>query len=298
MENKEKLENADLPARPKPIFLLLIEGWGVTEKNEANAISVARTPNFLRLVKDYPAAILETNNNNINSRYLSLGSGVKVDNETQAVNSDLSLIISQSSLRQLKILDNERLAAFTSFFNAIREDKLPGEDWLTISLEDNSQSINSFLGLKRLVRESVKAIKNENYDFIAATYSGLDFSATKGDFSETVKVVESLDKAIRTLELEILEHRGILVIAASGGNAEKMIDMATDLPNKEMTNNPVPLIIVGLDFKGKTIGLKDAPEGDLSLLKPAGNLSDVAPTILDLMNLEKDGNMTGSSLIV
>ena len=73
MENKEKLENADLPARPKPIFLLLIEGWGVTEKNEANAISVARTPNLLRLVKDYPAAILETNNNNINSRYLNIG---------------------------------------------------------------------------------------------------------------------------------------------------------------------------------------------------------------------------------
>lgn len=298
MESNDDSEKSDLPAKPQPVFLLLLDGWGITEKNEANAIGTARTPSFLKFVKEYPAATLEASAVNVNTRYLILGSGLTADNETQEVKNDLTAIVSNAGLKQLKIFDSERLAALSSFFNGRREDKLIGEDWRSVSLENNKQEIDCFLGVKRIFKESTQAVKSEHYDFIVAACSALDFLAANGNFLETVKATEVLDKSIKALAAEVLDHKGILVITASGGNAEKMRDMATDLPDKNITNNPVPLIIVGHDFKGKTIGLKDAPDGDLSLLEPAGSLADVAPTILDLLNLSKTEDMSGNSLIV
>ena len=297
MENNAEPEKSDLAPKLKPVFLLLLDGWGIAKKNEANAISSAKTPNFLKLVKEYPAAILEANALNINARYLILGTGLAVSDETQIVGNDLSSIISAANLKQLKIFDSERLAALSSFFNGRREDRLMGEDWISVSLEDSQQEINVFLATKRIIRESVKAVKSEKYDFIVAACSALDITAASGDFAETVKVVETLDKSLRSLANEILERRGILIISASGGNAERMKDMATDLPDNNLTDNPVPFIIIGHDFKGKTIGLTDAPEGDLSLLEPAGSLSDITPTILALMGIEKDGQMSGINLV-
>ncbi|QQG52990.1 MAG: hypothetical protein HY931_02025 [Candidatus Falkowbacteria bacterium] len=297
MEKNEASDNPDLSAKPQLVFLLLLDGWGVAEKNEANAISNARILNFSKMAKEYPTAILEANALNINARYLILGSGLAVSDETQAIGNDLSSIISGVGLKQLKIFDSERLAALSSFFNGRREERLPGEDWLPISLEDDKQEINVPLAVKRIFRESVKAVKSGKYNFIVAACSALDVKASGGDFADTVKTVEILDRALKSLASEVLDRQGILVISSSSGNAERLKDMATDLPDNNITDNPVPLIIVGDDFKGKTIGLKDAPDGDLSLLAPAGSLSDIAPTILNLMGIEKDAGMSGISLV-
>ncbi|MFA6417050.1 MAG: hypothetical protein WCW61_02550 [Patescibacteria group bacterium] len=297
MEKNEASDNPDLSSKSNLVFLLLLDGWGIAEKNEANAISSARIPNFSKMAKEYPAAILEANALNINARYLILGSGLAVSDETQAVGKDLSSIISDAGLKQLKIFDSERLAALSSFFNGRREERLIGEDWLSISLEDDKQEINVLLALKRIFRESVKAVKSRKYNFIVAACSALDIMAASGDFAETVKTAEALDKALKSLAAEVLDHQGILIISSSAGNAERLKDMVTDLPDKNITDNPVPLIIIGHDFEGKTIGFKDAPNGDLSLLAPAGSLSDIAPTILNLMGIEKDAGMSGISLV-
>lgn len=297
MENSNDSEKSDLPSKPQPVFLLLLDGWGIAEKNEANAISEAKTPNFLKFAKEYPAAILEANALSINARYLILGSGLAVNDETQETANDLSSVVSAANLKQLKIFDSERLAALSSFFNSRREDKLSGEDWLTVSLENSRQELDFFLGLKRLIRESVKAVKSEKYNFIVAACPIIDSLSMTGDITVVKKAVEALDKAIKSLASEVLDHKGILVISASGGNAERLKDMATDLPDHNMTDNPVPLIIIGHDFKGKTIGLKDAPDGNLSLLAPAGSLADVAPTIIDLLGLAPVTGMSGESLI-
>lgn len=297
MEKNEASDNPDLNPKSNLVFLLLLDGWGITEKNEANAISSAHIPNFSKMAKEYPAAILEANAFNINARYLILGSGLAVNDETQTIGKDLSSIISEAGLKQLKIFDSERLAALGSFFNGRREDRLIGEDWLSISLEDDRQEINVLLALKRIFRESAKAVKSEQYNFIVAACSALDVMAASGDFAKTVKTAEALDKALKSLVAEILDHQGILIISASAGNAEHLKDMVTDLPDKNITNNPVPLIIIGHDFEGKTIGLKDSPNGDLSLLAPAGSLSDIAPTILNLMGIKKDPSMSGISLV-
>ena len=298
MENNDGDDDLLQGLRLKPVVLLLLDGWGIANKGEANAISSTKTLNFFKLTKEYPTAILETGAGSINARYLRLGSGYSFEDENGETESDLTKIISDNGLKQLKIFESERLVALSSFFNGHREEKLIGEDWLTVSSKNNNEPFDVFLSLKRIIRTSLKAIKSDNYDFIAISISILDSIASSADFSETMRAVKTLDKAIGKVASEIIDRNGVLIISSTHGNAERMKNMATDLVDKDITDNPVPFIIIGQNFAGKTIGLKDAPEGDLSLLEPAGNLADIAPTILDLLKIKKPDSIVGVSLIV
>jgi bisphosphoglycerate-independent phosphoglycerate mutase (AlkP superfamily) len=76
-----------------------------------------------------------------------------------------------------------------------------------------------------------------------------------------------------------------------------MINLATDLPNLEISNNPVPFMIVSAEYEGKTIGLPDPLNSDLSLLATAGTLDDITPTILNILNLPASDGLKGESLI-
>jgi 2,3-bisphosphoglycerate-independent phosphoglycerate mutase len=89
----------------------------------------------------------------------------------------------------------------------------------------------------------------------------------------------------------------LVFITADHGNAEGLFNMQTGQIDKEHSVNPVPLLIISKEYEGKSLSLPDAPGGDLSLVQPQGLLSDVAPTILKVMNLEKPPEMTGRSLI-
>ncbi len=303
MENNSEEDSIAISSRPKPVFLFLLDGWGVAAKSEANAISLAKAPNFLKLFREYPAGALLPVGGDLNARYFSLGAGRDIIDEAGmapvegVLASDLTASISAAGLQQLKIFDSERLAALTYFFNGRREERVAGEDWLAISAARPGKAFDSHLGLQRIIRESLKAAKSGQYDFIVASCSILDSVASTGDLSETIKAMESLDKAIKRLVVSVLNNGGILLIASVQGNAEKMRDLAIDFPDNKATNNPVPFAIFGHEFKGRTIGLKDAPDGDLSLSEISGSLADVAPTVLDLLEIESNENIfQGKSL--
>ncbi len=305
MENNPEEDSINISSRPKPVFLLLLDGWGIAAKNEANAISLAKAPNFLKLFKEYPAGALLPASGDLNARYFSLGAGRNVFDEAGMIPiegvlaSDLTASIAAAGLKQLKIFDSERLAALTYFFNGRREERVLGEDWLAVSASSPGKAFDSYLSLQKIIRESHKAIKSGEYDFIIVTCSILDNAASTGDLSEAIKAMEALDKAVKRLASSILNNGGILLIASVQGNAEKMRDLVTDLPDKNVTNSPVPFAIFGHEFKGRTIGLKDAPDGDLSLSEISGSLADVTPTILDLLEIKNDNNaFEGRSLAI
>lgn len=300
MESDEASDlTQDLISRPKPVFLLLLDGWGIAPDSEANAIRLAKTPFVSKLIKEYPAIILDSVKGNINNRYLSLGSGSPTDSEEQIVYNDLSAVLAVSNLKQLKIFDSERLAALSYFFNGRREDKLLGEDWLTISSSSAKQSFDINVSTKKIFQESLSAVKLGVYDFIICSVSILDYLASLENMPATISAFEALDKMIKKLTTEILDKDGVLLISATSGNAEKMMDFTTDLPDKKITDNPVPFIIIGNQFKGRAIGPKDAPEGDLSLLETWGSIYNIAPTICDILNLDKatKNNFLAGSLL-
>jgi 2,3-bisphosphoglycerate-independent phosphoglycerate mutase len=118
-----------------------------------------------------------------------------------------------------------------------------------------------------------------------------------GNIAAAVQGIEFLDKCIARVTKEILNKNGVLMITADHGNAEIMFNMQTGQIDKEHTTNPVPFVVVGNEYRGKSFGWKNIAGSDLSLIQPQGILSDIAPTILKVLNLKKPKEMTGISLL-
>ncbi len=151
--------------------------------------------------------------------------------------------------------------------------------------------------MKRIIRETIGAIKSEQYDFIAVAIPTLDLVALSGDLEAVQKAVELVDASLEKIVNEVLDKKGVIIVSSAGGNVERIKNLATDLSDRELTNNPVPIIIIGAEYKSRTIGLDDPLNNDLSTLKPVGNLADLAPTILRIMNIQQSAEMPGENLI-
>ncbi len=143
----------------------------------------------------------------------------------------------------------------------------------------------------------LKAIGEDLYDFILVNFANADMVGHTGNMKATSKAIEAVDKCIDKLVKAVLKNDGVLILTADHGNAENMFNMQTGVMDKEHSANPVPFILVGKEFEGKSIGMRDAVGGDLSLVQPQGILSDIAPTILKIMNIPRPPEMTGRPLI-
>lgn len=280
------------------VVLLFLDGWGVAPASDANAIKAAKTPAFLNFIKEYPVALLNPGDKSLNARYLTLGAGQEINDENIESAVNLSSVISAAGLKQVKIAETERFAALTHFFNTHHKDKFAGEEWKIISSKLGSKEVKPLLTAKRTVKEIINLINSEEAPaFLAAAIPCLDLTAAAGNFLENKQAAEAIDKLLKNIFSAVSLKDGILIITAAGGNAEKSRNLATDRPDTKMTDNPVPFLIVSSEYKGKTIGLADPLNNDLSSLTPAGTLADVAPTILKIMKLEKPAEMTGESLV-
>lgn len=103
-----------------------------------------------------------------------------------------------------------------------------------------------------------------------------------GVLEAAIKAIETIDECVGRVIEAVNNQDGVLLITADHGNAEQMIDYKTGEPHTAHTTNPVPLILVGME----NAKLRE------------GRLADLAPTMLDIMNLEKPAEMTGESLII
>ena len=128
----------------------------------------------------------------------------------------------------------------------------------------------------------VEAINSKKYDCIILNYANPDMVGHTGNLDAAIKAVETIDTCVERVVKAINKNEGVLIITADHGNAEQMIDYKTGEPHTSHTTNPVPLILVG-----KT-------GGNLK----GGKLADLAPTMLELMGLEKPEEMTGESSII
>lgn len=280
-----------------PLVLLLLDGWGVAPVSEANAIASAKTPFLDDLINEYPVAVLSSYSQTLNARYLSLGTGCDLRDEEVSPLNSLAAVLAASNKKQLKITETERLAALTHFFNGRREERFYGEEWKIVSSVAGEKKPAFATVIDSLLKELAKALKEGTADFIVVSCPSIDLAAAHGDYGDIVKVVETIDKSLKKAVSLVAEKMGTLIISSAEGNAENARSLVTELPDKEMTMNPVPFLLIGERFRGLTIGLSEPLNGDLSLLAPAGSLRDVAPTILDIMGIEPPASMSGRSLL-
>nr|YP_009296443.1 phosphoglycerate mutase [Thorea hispida]AOM65378.1 phosphoglycerate mutase [Thorea hispida] len=206
-------------------------------------------------------------------------------------NNCLGEIIAQNHLRQLRIAETEKYAHVTYFFNGGNENPFPGEDRELIpspkvKTYDESPNMSS----NQITDSIINALHQNLYNLIVVNYANLDMVGHTGNFKATVQAIETIDAAIAKLVEEISKHNGILIITADHGNAEKMMDKY-NIPHKSHTINPVPFILI------ESEGNKIIGHGGKVELKNTGNLSDIAPTILDILKIHKPLEMTGQTLI-
>ncbi|PKM91713.1 hypothetical protein CVU82_00705 [Candidatus Falkowbacteria bacterium HGW-Falkowbacteria-1] len=280
--------------KKKTVVLLTINAWGVSSDVENNAIRKAKIEDFKDLVASYPSTIIKTCSDKLSENYRILGLGLKSDNYFYNKNS-LSKIIDQNNFSQIKIADSENFPLVSVFFNN-QEEKFINEDWKIVK---NKKALSDlfFSVDEKIIKETVSTIKSGKYDFIFSNLSEMGDAALSGDFGQTISAVEKTSLGLKKIANAVLEEEGTLIVLGAYGAAEDVFNVNTKISNFSKTSNPVPFLIVGKDYQGKTIGLEEAPNNDLSLIKTQGDFSDIAPTVLKIMGLDIYPEMTGESFV-
>lgn len=226
------------------------------------------------------------------------GLPVTVAYPENVIEQTLSEVLSQKGLVQLHIAETEKYAHVTFFFNGTKEEPFPNEDRVIIpspNVEsyDETPEMSAYKVSERIVKE----IGMGNYDVIIANFANPDMVAHTGNLEATIKAHEVIDDCLGKIVQATLKQDGVVFITADHGNSEEVLNLQTHEMDKEHSTNPVPFFIIGNAFEGKTSAGGDIPNGDLSLVPPVGMLADVAPTILDVLGIEKPDDMTGTSLL-
>ncbi|NLA86648.1 MAG: 2,3-bisphosphoglycerate-independent phosphoglycerate mutase [Clostridiales bacterium] len=190
--------------------------------------------------------------------------------------------ISSLGLTQLRAAETEKYAHVTFFFNGGSETIYKDEDRLLVPSPKQYPTYDLIpeMSARELTREVVKRILSGMYDVIILNFANCDMVGHTGVFSAAVKAVETVDACVGEVIDATSQMGGISIVTSDHGNAEVMVDADGRTPQTAHSTYPVPFILVGADVR----------------LRP-GRLSDIAPTILELMGIEKPAEMTGTSLI-
>jgi 2,3-bisphosphoglycerate-independent phosphoglycerate mutase len=196
----------------------------------------------------------------------------------------LGEIVSKAGLTQLRIAETEKYAHVTFFFNGGREMVFPGEDRILVpSPKVATYDKQPQMSAPEVTDKVVEAIRSGKFDMVVLNYANTDMVGHTGLIDAAVAAVETVDASLKRLADAVEEAGGTLVITADHGNAEMMRDPETGEPHTAHTLNPVPFIVVN-------------PPMQIARLD-RGRLADVAPTLLDILGIEKPAAMTGQSLI-
>nr|YP_009313452.1 Phosphoglycerate mutase [Galaxaura rugosa]SCW21706.1 Phosphoglycerate mutase [Galaxaura rugosa] len=203
----------------------------------------------------------------------------------------LGEIIAKNNLKQLRIAETEKYAHVTYFFNGGIEEPFPGEDRELIS----SPSVKTYdespaMSAQQITQKAKVALEQEIYQLIVINYANPDMVGHTGNLSSTIEAIEIVDQYIGELIETISKCNATLIITADHGNAEEMIDNHGN-PIKSHTSNLVPFILVENELN------KITGHGANVSLRQNGSLADIAPTILDILQLEQPKEMTGITLI-
>ena len=212
----------------------------------------------------------------------SSGFDVPVAFPPERLNNVFGEYISKLGLRQLRIAETEKYAHVTFFFNGGNEEPYDGEHRILIPSPDvATYDLQPEMSAPELTSQLVSAIEEGTYDAIICNYANPDMVGHTGNYDATVKAIEALDKHLVKVVDAVLKVGGELLITADHGNAEQMRNPETGQPHTAHTSNPIPLIYIGRP----------------ATLLDNGALSDIAPTMLHLMGIEKPSEMGGDSIV-
>ena len=206
---------------------------------------------------------------------------VMVAFKPESLRNTLGEYISDKNMTQLRIAETEKYAHVTFFFNGGVEKQYPGEDRILVkSPAVATYDLQPEMSAYEVTDKLVSAIESGKYDVIILNFANCDMVGHTGVFDAAVKAVEAVDTCVGKVTDAIAKMGGVALITADHGNADRMVDDDGE-PFTAHTTNPVPFCVVGYPCK----------------LRKGGKLADIAPTMLEILNIEQPAEMTGESLI-
>lgn len=207
---------------------------------------------------------------------------VEVAFQPQSLDNSLGAYISSLGLNQLRIAETEKYAHVTFFFNGGVEEPYYGEDRVLVaSPKVATYDMQPEMSAYEVTEKMLERITSGLYDVMILNYANCDMVGHTGVMEAAVKAVEVVDECTSKLVAAVMEMGGVIMITADHGNADKMMN-PDGSPFTAHTTNPVPFVLMGMENVS---------------LREGGVLADIAPTILNVMGLDKPAEMTGLSLI-
>ena len=195
----------------------------------------------------------------------------------------LGEVVSAAGRTQLRTAETEKYPHVTYFLNGGREEPYPGEDRIMVpSPKVATYDLQPEMSAPELTDKAVAAINSGKYDLIVLNYANPDMVGHTGSLPAAIKAVETVDACLGRIADAVQRAGGALLVTADHGNCEMMRDPETGGPHTAHTTNPVPIMLLGARNRA---------------LVAEGRLADIAPTLLELMELPKPKEMTGVSLL-
>jgi 2,3-bisphosphoglycerate-independent phosphoglycerate mutase len=202
----------------------------------------------------------------------------------QSMDNVLGFYLSSNGMTQLRLAETEKYAHVTFFFNGGREEPYTNEDRILVpSPKVATYDLLPEMSAPEVANKLVEAIESQKYDLIVVNFANCDMVGHTGIMEAAIKAVETVDSCVAQAMDAMLKNGTRMFFCADHGNADKMVDEENGGAFTAHTTNPVPFVLF------------NCPHMDL---KPGGKLADIAPTLLDLMEMEIPPEMTGQSLLI
>lgn len=210
---------------------------------------------------------------------------------------NLAELAELNHLKQFHIAESEKYAHVTVFFNCGRSDKWPGEERIIVASPSNTHNYSDHpeMSAEQLTPKLVDKILAADFNLYVCNFANGDMVGHTGNLTSGVQAVECLDGCIKRVVEACLSVDAVLIISADHGNIEQMISPKTGDIDKDHTTNPVPFLLVANEFKFPAA--KPLSYQSLAAQVPGGVISDIAPTVLEFLDIPKPSEMTGESLL-
>ncbi|MDX9856205.1 MAG: 2,3-bisphosphoglycerate-independent phosphoglycerate mutase [candidate division Zixibacteria bacterium] len=213
--------------------------------------------------------------------------GVEVAFDKVKLTNILGEVIARAGIRQLRTAETEKYAHVTFFFNGGFEKQFEGEDrYLVPSPKVATYDLKPEMSSVEVTDNTVEQIRSGKYGFVVLNYANCDMVGHTGDFGAAKAACEAVDRGLGRLLDAVKDQGGVAIVTADHGNAELMIDPDNGGPWTAHTTNLVPCVVYDPARRLGRFSLRDG-----------GILADIAPTVLDILNLPIPDEMTGKSLI-
>ena len=213
--------------------------------------------------------------------------GAKVAFPPETIKLPLGAVLSDAGIKQLRVSESEKERFVTFYFNGQQEIAFDGEERLIISSPKvATYDLKPEMSAREITQAVLDRLKTPGaYQFVLINYANPDMVGHTGNIGAAVKACEVVDECLGKIYNHIMAYGGCMLITADHGNVEEMIDRVTGAIETEHSSNPVPFIAVSPKFLGKSMELT------------SGILADIAPTVLNLLNIPTPSVMTGRNLL-